>query len=461
MAILTVGAGQMYSTIAAAVAASKDGDTVKVTAGTYYNDFLTINTKITIQGVGGLARIVAAVSPPNGKAIITTNTDVTLDSLELTGAKVRDLNGAGIRYQGGNLIVRNSYIHNNEEGLLAGNYPTGSITIDHSEIAYNGSNGYAHNVYIGSIGTAVLSNSYIHDSVGGGVEYRSRAANTTIINNRIDDNASSANYTIDLGAGGKVLISGNVIQKTGHAQNRAIIHFGGEHVVPFHPASSLTVSNNTIISDLGTSVGIGILNQSARNGYPVTAQVSNNSLYNVFASRVVSGASNISGTRYLATRPALDTSHPWLSSVAPVTPPRGSSSNSGATPPAGSSGNSGSAPPTTLTSDTLVLHLSTPAGTLSPSFTVSIDGKPLTASPSYLLASTQTAKSADFTFKGLFGGSGSHQVQISFVQDGYTSAALRHLQVTGIDYDGMRQPSAVSSLFPGQSATFTVAGHSS
>jgi hypothetical protein len=49
VATLTVGKGQQYSTISAAVKASHDGDVVQVQAGTYTNDFATINTKITLQ----------------------------------------------------------------------------------------------------------------------------------------------------------------------------------------------------------------------------------------------------------------------------------------------------------------------------------------------------------------------------------------------------------------------------
>jgi len=48
MATLNVGAGQTYATLAAAVAASRDGDTIAVQAGTYVNDFATISKDITI-----------------------------------------------------------------------------------------------------------------------------------------------------------------------------------------------------------------------------------------------------------------------------------------------------------------------------------------------------------------------------------------------------------------------------
>ena len=120
MTTLTVGAGQQFATISAAVAASQDGDTVQVQAGTYVNDFVTVNTKITIEGLLGKVNMDATVAPQHGKAIITTNTDCTLDHLELSGAAVSDGNGAGVRYQGGNLVMTNCYVHDNQDGILGG-----------------------------------------------------------------------------------------------------------------------------------------------------------------------------------------------------------------------------------------------------------------------------------------------------------------------------------------------------
>ena len=52
MATLTVGSGEQFSTLSAAIGASQDGDVIEVQAGTYLNDFATVNTKITITGVG-------------------------------------------------------------------------------------------------------------------------------------------------------------------------------------------------------------------------------------------------------------------------------------------------------------------------------------------------------------------------------------------------------------------------
>jgi hypothetical protein len=41
-------------------------------------------TKISIIGVGGLAHFVATQAPSNGKAILVTTTDVTIDHLEFS-----------------------------------------------------------------------------------------------------------------------------------------------------------------------------------------------------------------------------------------------------------------------------------------------------------------------------------------------------------------------------------------
>ncbi len=51
-AIITVGAGGGYNfaTLAAAVAAANANDNIRIAAGTYLNDFVTINVPLTIEG---------------------------------------------------------------------------------------------------------------------------------------------------------------------------------------------------------------------------------------------------------------------------------------------------------------------------------------------------------------------------------------------------------------------------
>ena len=187
MATLNVGAGQAYATLSAAVAASRDGDVIAVQAGTYVNDFATITTDITIVGVGGMANFVATVTPPNGKGILVTQSDVTIQNLSFSGAAVGDGNGAGIRYEGGNLVVIDSYFHDNQMNLLANSVPNGTIRIVGSEFgATRDSDSLNHNLYVGNIASLVIDDSYFHDA-NDGHQIKSRAQSTTITNSRIYD----------------------------------------------------------------------------------------------------------------------------------------------------------------------------------------------------------------------------------------------------------------------------------
>src|SRR3954452_16044560 len=96
--VLTVGSGKQYSTIAAVVTAAHNGDTINVDAGTYTNDYASINKNITLQGVGGTVKLTSSGFIPNGKGILVINGDVTINNFEFSGAKVTSKNGAGIRF---------------------------------------------------------------------------------------------------------------------------------------------------------------------------------------------------------------------------------------------------------------------------------------------------------------------------------------------------------------------------
>ena len=311
MATLTVGIGKEYSTIAAAVAATQDGDTVLVQAGTYTNDFATITHKITLQSVGGQATLVATVAPPNGKAILTTDTDAVIDGFGFTGAAVADANGAGIRYEGGNLTVNNSVFWDNQEGILGAAIPNGNVVIENSEFSHNGDgSGFTHNIYIGAVNSLLVEGSYFHDAVIGH-EIKSRALNTTIIGNRIEDNLGNGSYSIDLPNGGNAIIQGNLIEKGVNAENYTTIAFGEEGA---SAGSKLAITGNTIVNDNAN----GFLVNNAAGVGAVT--LSGNQLAGFASDHITSGGSIIqTGNTTLATKPVLD-----LNSLAPVvlpTPP--------------------------------------------------------------------------------------------------------------------------------------------
>lgn len=310
--ILTVGAGQQYSTIGAAIAASQNGDTIQVQAGTYINDFATINDSITLEGVGGMVNMVCTEQIPNGKAILVTNGNDTINNFSFSGAQVApaDDNGAGIRWQAGNLVLNDDYFFNNEEGLLGG--PSGgSLTINYSEFANNGVSdptaagyGYTHNLYVGNAAQVTINNSYFH-GVNIGHEIKSRALNTTIENSVIEDGPSgTGSFDIDLPNGGNAVIQNNFIEKGALAQNSVSISIGEEGVS--NPTTNLQFSGNTILNDLSSASSLGV-----RNASTAVVQIFGNRIYGLAAGQIAAGPNSQSNNAFLTTEPPLLTTSPW------------------------------------------------------------------------------------------------------------------------------------------------------
>ncbi|HZT51764.1 MAG TPA: right-handed parallel beta-helix repeat-containing protein [Stellaceae bacterium] len=312
MSVLNVGSGQQYTTLASAIAAARDGDTIEVQAGTYTNDFAIITHDVTIEGVGGMVDLVATQSPPNGKAILTTDANVTIENVTFSGASVPDGNGAGIRYETGNLVLDNDVFKNNQEGLLAADDPQGSITITNSTFTHNGKgDGQTHNLYVGDIGTLTIDHSTFTDAVVGH-EIKSRAETTIIENSLIADGPTgSASYSIDLPNGGNATIRNNVIEQGPETQNPTIIAFGEEGNV--HAGSSLTIAGNTIVNDLAKPDA-----QLLWNATGATASLAGNAIYGLAPGQLGGGIAE-TGTIHLASEPAL--ALPAAAGGPPGTPP--------------------------------------------------------------------------------------------------------------------------------------------
>jgi hypothetical protein len=315
---LTVGQNKQFSTISAAISASRDGDVVAIDAGTYVNDFANINTRITLQGVGGLAKLVATEEPSNGKGILVTNTDITIDRLEFSGAAVADGNGAGIRYQAGHLTITNSVFRDNQNGLLSNPNPGGSITIRGSEFAFNGTgDGYTHNLYVNTIGTLDIADSSFRDA-SVGHQIKSRALVTTITGSRISEGeGGNGAYSVDLPNGGRAVLTGNFIEQGAASGNPAIIAFGEEGNL--HAGSSIEMTGNTIVNGLDSPSARLLLNESG-----TTAELHGNQVFGLSAGQYGSGSVNVSGMIVLGSKPgsapSAEVAMPRPAAVATVLP---------------------------------------------------------------------------------------------------------------------------------------------
>ena len=314
--VLTVGTGMEFATLSAALHASVDGDTILVRAGTYVNDFCTVNTNVTVLALGGMVHEVATVPPPNDKGLIVTNANLTIRGFSFTGGSdgSPDGNVSAIRYQAGNLNVSNCDIYGMQEGILAtpNVAGTGTITISNAEVFDCGTgDGLSHDIYVGAVADFTLSDSYIHNA-NVGHEVKSRALETVIRNNVIADNATgTASYDIDIPNAGNAIIVGNTIEKGPEASNGYAIHYGGETQYTY-PVNALLIKDNTIINDDGPS-GVAVLNQSALNGLNVTARLVDDSLYGFSPQNIVIGAGHVSGLTTLAAEPTYSTASPWTS----------------------------------------------------------------------------------------------------------------------------------------------------
>lgn len=317
MSTLTVGPGGQFTTIAAAVVASQPGDVIQVQAGTYTNDFATISHDLTLEAVGGRVNLVATKPPPNLKGYFIVGTTGDAPNVTITGFSFSGVhiprhdgnNGAGIRYQSGNLTLNDDAFSNNQDGLLATPIinNTGTIAITDSLFNHNGAgDGQSHNIYVNHVADFSITDSLVENAVVGH-EIKSRALNTTIQNDLIYEGPSgSASYSIDLPDGGDARIENNVLVKGPQSQNPSFIEYGLGGDLPGN--SGLAIDGNTILSNYSGTPTI-IHNYSA-----ITAQFSNNQIYGVPDSHIASGPAAISGTTELANEPALNLTPPWAQS---------------------------------------------------------------------------------------------------------------------------------------------------
>lgn len=295
-ATLEVGPGKTYAKPCAAFAAAANGDTIDIDAsGSYAGDVCSIaRSGLTIRGVNGRAHIDAAGKSAGGKAIwVIDGDDTTIENIELSGCKVPDKNGAGIRQQGKNLTIRHSYFHDNENGILAGDKTGSTITIEYSEFGNNGyGDGQSHNLYINHVDLFVFRFNYSHHAKIGHL-VKSRAKENHIIANRLTgEPGGTQSYELNLPDGGRSYVIGNLFQQSSTTDNPALLDFLSERNV--NPDNHLFVINNTFINELGRGTFVQIGAQTTE-----PAVITNNIF--VGAGTVTSQASAVQSGNFVGT----------------------------------------------------------------------------------------------------------------------------------------------------------------
>lgn len=248
--MLEVGPGRPYAQPSDAAAAAADGDTIRIAAGTYRDCAVWRNSRLVIEGEDA-ARTIVTERTCQGKGIfVITGNDVVVRNLTFSGARVPDANGAGIRAEGVGLTVEGSRFIGNENGILSGGQPRGSLIVRDSQFIGNGSceRACAHGIYVGGVALFRVERSRFVGTREGH-HIKSRALRTEVLDNEIDDGPDgTASYLIDVPNGGAVLIRGNRMRKGPRSENRSTaIAIGAEGVN--RPTPEILIEDNSFVLD--------------------------------------------------------------------------------------------------------------------------------------------------------------------------------------------------------------------
>lgn len=251
---LRVGTGQPFARMVDALRQAVDGDTIEVLPGTYAGDVAVIvQRRLSIVGLGSgpgeRPLFVAEGRHAEGKAIwVVRNGTVRIENIAFRGARVPDGNGAGIRFQQGQLQLQRCSFVDNQMGLLTGNDAGSSLEISDCEFADAPLNpgSLPHLLYVGRIGRFSLRRSVLRHGREGHL-VKSRARETVLIGNRLDDGRDGeASYEVDLPNGGIALLEGNTVVQSPLTQNTAMVSYGAEGA-PWDQ-NRLTLRHNTLVN---------------------------------------------------------------------------------------------------------------------------------------------------------------------------------------------------------------------
>jgi len=131
--ILFVGPTQKLKNPSAAARIAMPGDLIKIDASNYWDCAIWRTPNIRIQGIGGYAHVKDVSC--DGKAIwVFYAAPVHISYIRFSGSRVPHRNGAGIRWEGHDrLVLENSWIHNNQMGLLAHNSRKSRVLVRRSK----------------------------------------------------------------------------------------------------------------------------------------------------------------------------------------------------------------------------------------------------------------------------------------------------------------------------------------
>jgi hypothetical protein len=237
--------------LAEALAQAADGDVVELLPGEYRERVVIRNRRLTIRGGrGNQAAVVQGGGQPVAARALWTiqGGDVTLQDLEFRGARSADGAGAGVRQEGGRLVLRRCRLFDNEHALVAANDPQAEIVVEGGVFgqAPKVEGGLHHLVTIGRIARFEVSGARFQQGFEGHL-LKTRARENLIAYNFIHDGMrGGGSLEVDIAMGGVATVIGNVIGQGADTQNPVVLSYGSEGSA--WDVNRLHLAHNTFIN---------------------------------------------------------------------------------------------------------------------------------------------------------------------------------------------------------------------
>lgn len=288
-ATMIVGPGEKVATLTEAARLAKDGEVIEIKAGEYRGQpAIWTQNDLVIRGAGGRPVMLADGKSAEDKAIwVVRGGRVQIENIAFRGARVAHLNGAGIRFEKGNLDIRGCAFVDNQMGILTANRPEMTLEVHDSEFADapRDSSDPHHLLYVGSIGKFTLRGSHFRNGYIGHL-VKSRARENHIFYNMLFDGPTGrASYELEFPNGGVAYVVGNVIGQSTGTDNPTLVAYGAEGAR--WPENALYLAHNTLINDfqsgkfihvredkMGSTVAVWLLNNltAGRGDLPTPGQ---------------------------------------------------------------------------------------------------------------------------------------------------------------------------------------------
>ena len=274
-ALLLAGPEGSAMSLEMALAKAKDGDTIELLPGEYRGALVLEQRRLTLRGMaGGKPPLITGDGKPVAAHALWTvrGGQVTLQHLEFRGARSTAGSGAGVRHEGGELLVRDCQFFDNEHGLLSSNDDKAQLRIESSVfgLAPKVVGGLHHLLNVGRIASFHVSGSRFQQGFEGHL-IKSRARETLISYNFIHDSRrGDASYEIDIANGGMATVIGNIIGQGANSQNPVMLAYASEDRA--WDRNELVVSHNTFVHyGWLPGWGVRVFSDHLPAGTPVTA----------------------------------------------------------------------------------------------------------------------------------------------------------------------------------------------